>query len=445
MPTRFSASLDATNAGAVPCAHFTGPLAKGRSTKLGHDEVLRRFVARCGPRAFDILKDFAFVVANHHAVGGAAQDVFGADRHFAPATGGINHVLRHGVARGVTAQSFHDLQPLGHAGAQMRRAGDRVALIDVVRLHAAHQQFLHERPHHGHVVIDMLEQNGLVAQRNASIGQSPERFAHFGRQLAWMIRVHAHEERMKLLQHRAEFGRDALREKNRDARADPDKLHVRNRAQPGQQILQLFIAEQQRVAAAQQDVAHFGMLRDVGNLFVELRMEVVAGGVADEPGTGAIPAICRAPVGDEKQDAVGIAMDKAGHGRMGIFAARIAHFPDGGVGFLDARNDLAADGAVLIRRINQVEEIRRDGEGELVIRQFGPGVFLRREGRHQAHQLFQRGDPVLELPAPVVPVGVGHVGPETAARRGELLEGVKPGRAGGSPFLQTGFRYAFFP
>ena len=327
----------------------------------------------------------------------------------------------------MSAQAFHDLQTLGDAGAQMRRTGDRIALIHVVGLDAAQQQFLHERTHHGHVVVDLLEQHGLVAQRDAGIGEAAQRVAYLGRQFARMIRVDADKQRVKFLQQRAEFRRDALREKNRDPRANPDKLQVRNRAQPGEEIRQLFVAEQQRIAAAQQDVAHFGMFRDVGELFVELRMEVVAGGVADEPGTRAIPAIRRAPVGDEKQDAVGIAMHEARHGRMGIFAARIAHFPPGGVGFLDARNHLTTDGAMLIRGINQVEEIRRDGESELVIRQLGPGVFLRGERRHQAHQLFQRGDPVLELPAPVVPVGVGHVGPETASRRDELLEGVQPG------------------
>ena len=41
-----------------------------------------------------------------------------------------------------------------------------------------------------------------------------------------MIDVHAHPERMIFLQHRAELGRDPLRQENRNARADAEKLDV---------------------------------------------------------------------------------------------------------------------------------------------------------------------------------------------------------------------------
>ena len=164
-----------------------------------------------------------------------------------------------------------------------------------------------------------------------------------------------------------------MRQEDRDARADAQKFDVRNRAQPAQQIFQLLIAQQQRVAAAQQHVADFRMLRDVCDLPVEFGMEIVAAGVADQPRARAITAIRGAAVGDQEQHAVGIAMHEAGHGRMRIFAARVAHFPRRGVRFLDARNDLPADRAIFIRRINQVEKIRRDGERELVVGQFRAG------------------------------------------------------------------------
>ena len=73
-------------------------------------------------------------------------------------------------------------------------------------------------------------------------------------------------------------------------------------------------------------------------------------------------------------------MHQAGHRRMGVLAARVAHLPGGGVGFLDARDHLAADRAVLVGGIDQVEEVGGDGQGELVIGQRGAGRFLRREG-----------------------------------------------------------------
>ena len=58
-----------------------------------------------------------------------------------------------------------------------------------------------------------------------------------------MIDVHAHPERMIFLQHRAELRRDALRQENRDARADAQKLDVRDRAQAAQNFLELIVAE----------------------------------------------------------------------------------------------------------------------------------------------------------------------------------------------------------
>ena len=53
---------------------------------------------------------------------------------------------------------------------------------------------------------------------------------------------------------------------------------------------------------------------------------------------------------------------------MGIFATGVGHFRGVSVGFLDARDDLSADRAIGIGGVNEVEEVRRDGSGQL-----GPG------------------------------------------------------------------------
>ena len=192
---------------------------------------------------------------------------------------------------------------------------------------------------------------------------------------------------------------------------------MRNRPQPAQQILQLFIVQQQRVAAAQQHVADFRMLGDVVDLPVEIGMKIVAAGVAHQPRAGAIAAITRATVGDQKQHAVGIAMHQARHRRMRVFAARVAHFPGGGERFLQARHHLAANRAILVRRINQIEKIGRDAQRQLVVGQLRAGQFLGRQRGQQRLQLFHRGDPVFHLPAPVVPVGLPEPRAKTPARR----------------------------
>ena len=224
------------------------------------------------------------------------------------------------------------------------------------------------------------------------------------------------------MQHRAQLRRDALRQEDRYPRADAQKLHVRDRAQTAQQMFQLLVAEQQRVAAAQQHVAHLRMAADVLDLPVELGMEIVAAGVAHQPRPRAIPAIRRAPVRHQEQHPVGITVHQARHRRMRVLAARVAHLPRRDVRFLDARDDLPANRAVLVGRVNEVEEVGRDGQRQLVIGQRRAGDFLRRQRRHQPLELLDGGNAVLELPVPVVPVRIRHIGPKTPPRRAELLE-----------------------
>ncbi len=197
---------------------------------------------------------------------------------------------------------------------------------------------------------------------------------------------------------------------------------MRNGAQPAQKTFEFFIAQQQRVAATQQHVTDFLVLRDIFDLLVEFGMKIIAVRVADEPRARAITAIRGAPVGDQKQHAVGIPVHQTGHGRVRILAARVAHFPGRSVCFLDTRNDLPPDGTVLIHRIDQVEKIRRDGQRKLVVCEFRAGELLRRERGHQALQLFRRRDAVFELPAPVVPLGIRNVAPEAAPGGAKLLQ-----------------------
>ena len=83
----------------------------------------------------------------------------------------------------------------------------------------------------------------MVAQRDTGIGQSLQRFLYFDGQLARMIHVHAYPKRMMFREHRAKIGRDALRQKNRDTRADAEELDVRDGAQALQDAFEFIVAE----------------------------------------------------------------------------------------------------------------------------------------------------------------------------------------------------------
>src|SRR6185503_7691056 len=106
-----------------------------------------------------------------------------------------------------------------------------------------------------------------------------------------------------LAQDAAQLVRDALRQKDGNACSHPQKLHVRNGPQPAEQIIQSLIAEQERIASAQQHISHRGRAPDIFYLFVEFWNEIISACVADQTRTSAVSAIAGAPIRDQKQNA----------------------------------------------------------------------------------------------------------------------------------------------
>ncbi len=101
---------------------------------------------------------------------------------------------------------------------------------------------------------------------------------------------------------------------------------------------------------------------------IPLGFKFLVRNAGNDAGPGAVSAVGCAAVGDEKKDAIGVAVDESRDRHVGILATRVGHFQRVGVGFFDARDDLPADRAIGISGVDEVEEVRRDGGG-----QFGPG------------------------------------------------------------------------
>ena len=101
---------------------------------------------------------------------------------------------------------------------------------------------------------------------------------------------------------------------------------------------------------------------------IPLGFEFLVRNAGNNAGPGAVAAVGCAAVGDEKKDAIGVAVDESWDRHVGILATGVGHFRRVGVGFFDARDDLPADRAIGIGGVDEVEEVRRDGGG-----QFGPG------------------------------------------------------------------------
>ena len=175
---------------------------------------------------------------------------------------------------------------------------------------------MHERLHRLDIVVHAGEQDALVSERNARVREALERLFHFHGELARMIDMDAHPERMIFFEHGAKLRRDALRQKNRNARADPEKLNVRNSAKAAENALEFFIAENEGVAAGEKHVAHFGVLFEITKGFLEIGVELLFAHAAHDATPGAVTAVTRTTIRDEKEDAIGIPMNEAGHRHM---------------------------------------------------------------------------------------------------------------------------------
>ena len=62
----------------------------------------------------------------------------------------------------------------------MRGPPNQITLVEVIRLHAAKKEFVDEFLHDLRAVIDTFEEDALVAEGNAAVGEEAKRMAHFG-------------------------------------------------------------------------------------------------------------------------------------------------------------------------------------------------------------------------------------------------------------------------
>ena len=135
------------------------------------------------PSGIRVAASLALEVAEHQVVAVAAEHRIGQQRDLAAAARRVDDVVRHRVAGGMAAQLRDDLEALLDRRAEVRRAADRVALVEVVRPDADHQQLVHQLLHRLDVVVDALEQHGLAAERNAGVGEPAAGLGDLGREL----------------------------------------------------------------------------------------------------------------------------------------------------------------------------------------------------------------------------------------------------------------------
>ena len=170
-------------------------------------------------------------------------------------------------------------------------------------------------------------------------------------------------------EHLAKCRCDALREEDRDPRADTEKLQVGDRAQSGEQLVESIVGKQERITAGKKHIANLGMFLKVFECRLPLRFQLLLANAGNHARAGAVAAVGSATIGHEKQHAVGIAMHEAWHRHVRIFSTGVGQFLGGVPTFLDARDHLTADRAVGIVAVDEVEKVRGDRHREFVSRE----------------------------------------------------------------------------
>src|SRR6266446_9122469 len=115
-----------------------------------------------------------------------------------------------------------------------------------------------------------------------------------------MFHFVSHPDRMMFVQNLAYPCRDPLGQENRNTRADAEKLDVLDRAQSRQQLVDLVVAENERVAAAQEHITHFGVLFEITKRFLKIGVQFLFAYAADHATARAISAVSRTTIGHQK-------------------------------------------------------------------------------------------------------------------------------------------------
>ena len=169
-------------------------------------------------------------------------------------------------------------------------------------------------------------QHRLVLDRHPVVHQQLAGPARLGGDLLGVVEVRHDEERRVAAQQLRQGLGDAHRQGHRHARPDADHLHVGDRPQRREELLEPLVREQQRVAAADQHVAHLGVGGDV----VEPLLQGGAGqlglsALRDAP-PRAVAAVDRAGVGGQEEHPVGVLVHDGLHRAVGVFAEWVGQF-----------------------------------------------------------------------------------------------------------------------
>ena len=314
----------------------------------------------------------------------------------------------------MTAQSFHDLDALGHGGTEVAQAQGRIAGIDIIGAHTHLDQTVDQLHHHVRAIVHAGQQHGLVTQGDTGVSQHSTGLGGFGSELLGGVEVGVQPHGVILLQHGAQLGSDTLGAHNGRTGAQTHDLHMGDGAHALDDVLQGVVLDHQGVTAGQQHVADLGVGGHIIDALVDLLHRHFAVVLTGKTTTGTVTAVHGTLVGDQQQHAVRIAVGQAGGGGVGILVQGIGILIVGILQLLSAGDSHLADGIKRIVQIDQGQIVGGDGHAQLAQGLGNAGFLVGGQG-HVLFQIFDRLSAVGNLPVPVVPQIFRNVSKQTIA------------------------------
>ncbi len=142
--------------------------------------------------AFEVLDH---VLARPIARAGARK-ISWSDRRLAMSARDVEHVARLAKPGQPAMERPHQSLAVLDGGAPMRGARSEIAVVEIVRLHAALDQGAHEITQASRIVVHAAQQHGLTQHGDAGIDQTGARGPRLGAELACVVGVQHHIGRL---------------------------------------------------------------------------------------------------------------------------------------------------------------------------------------------------------------------------------------------------------
>ena len=176
-----------------------------------------------------------------------------------------------------------------------------------------------------------------------------------------------------------ELGGEALREGRWDATVDSDAADVGDGEELPEEGVEPLIAEEERIASAQDHLLNLGVAPQVSECVVQFGPQSDGGSVGEEHLPETKPAIERAMKRGHQQRSVRIAMHKKGRGGVAMIPDGILLFTREGHQLASVGDGLEPDGTIWIVLVHEAEIVLADTELEAISDRTEPFGFSLRD------------------------------------------------------------------